>query len=263
MNRVIGLILAGLWSLPGVVAAEPLGLECPGQIAIPCTQRENLDITDRPVVFGGCGSPSVSFRDSVLAPDSLVIRIWMASDSCGAVAVCFQALTLIYATPRVAVLPLENLSSSEDGPRVLQRLLESALGESTKFQLIPPARVDDAIMRGRVRQPVLMDGEQRGRLSRMVDAQYFVVGSLLNYEVYQDPYSGPIPMISCALQLQRAGDGKAVWSESLHAVGNDGEWLFALGVEHDITRLGRKLARKAAELIAQRMLALPCAGIPE
>ena len=261
MNRVIGLTLAGLWFLPGVVAAEPLALECPGQVTIPCTQRENLDITDRPVVSGGCGSPSVSFRDSVLAPDSLVIRIWTASDSCGAIAVCFQALTLTYATPRVAVLPLENLSSSEDGPRVLQRLLEGALGESTKLQLIPPAKVDDAIMRGRVRQPVLMDDDQRARLTAALDAQYLLVGSLLNYETYTDQYSGPVPMISCALQLLRASDGKAVWSESLHAVGNDGEWLFGLGVEHDITRLGRKLAGKAAGDISGNLAGQPCITI--
>jgi hypothetical protein len=104
-----------------------------------------------------------------------------------------------------------------------------------------------------------MDDEQRAKLSEMIDAQYFVVGSLLNYEVYQDPYSGPIPMISCTMQLQRAFDGKAVWSESIHAVGNDGEWLFALGVEHDITRLGRDLARQAAGEIADRLAKQPCA----
>lgn len=243
-----------------VVSADPLSLTCPPNQTIPCDQLDNLDRTGRAETVGGCGNASLMFRDSILAVDSLVIRIWTADDTCGESAVCFQSFALVSSIPRLAVLPLENLSSAEEGGRVLQRLLEDALGRSIDHILISPAKIDDAISRGRIRQPVLMDDDQRLKLSEAIDAQYFLVGSLLNYEVYQDQYSGPIPMISCALQLQRAHDGKTIWSESLHAVGNDGEWLFALGVEHDITRLGRGLARKVAEAIAEGLSEQPCSN---
>lgn len=260
MNRIM-FIIAGTILLGAATAiADPLVLSCPGPMTTPCNQLENLKVTGTAVASGGCGTPVLLFRDSILALDSLVIRIWSATDTCGVTEVCFQPLVLTSSVPRIAVLPLENLSSSEEGSRVLQRLIEEAMVGSETWITVSPAKVDDAIMRGRVRQPVLMDDGQRAKLAQEVDAQYFIVGSLLNYEVYQDQYSGPIPMISCALQLQRASDGRVVWSESLHSVGNDGEWLFALGVEHDITRLGRKLADKAVGELSKRLAAEPCSS---
>lgn len=259
MNRLnciaVGFALLGAVS----VNADPLVLTCPEAKTVSCNQLDNIEVTGEAVARGGCGTPLLLYRDSILAPDSLVLRIWSVADTCGSSQVCFQSIALTASMPRIAVLPLENLSTAEEGARVLQRLLEEAMGKSRIWVTASPAKVDDAIMRGRVRQPVLMDDGQRRKLSEELDAQYFVVGSLLNYEVFQDQYSGPIPMISCALQLQRARDGRVVWSESLHAVGNDGEWLFALGVEHDITRLARNLAAKAAAQVSKRLVSEPCA----
>lgn len=257
--RRFNYVVAGLLVLGAAPAsADPLVLTCPNAKTVPCNQLDNLEQTGEAAASGGCGTPLLLYRDSILAPDSLVLRIWSVADTCGGSQVCFQSIMLTASISRVAVLPLENLSSAEEGPRVLQRLLEEAMSKSENWITVPPAKVDDAIMRGRVRQPVLMDDGQRRKLSLELDAHYFIVGSLLNYEVFQDQYSGPIPMISCALQLQRASDGKVVWSESLHAVGNDGEWLFALGVEHDITRLARKLATRAAAAVSKRLGDGPC-----
>lgn len=258
MNRIACIFAAAILLGTATAIADPLVLDCPDPMTIPCNQLDNPVVTGEAVASGGCGTPSLYFRDSILAPDSLVIRIWSAADTCGAAEVCFQPLVLTSSVPRIAVLPLENLSSAEGGGRVLQRLLEESMGEFEGWVAVSPAKVDDAVLRGRVRQAVLMDDVQRIKLSREIDAQYFIVGSLLNYETYQDQYSGPIPMISCALQLQRTSDGRVIWSESLHAVGNDGEWLFGLGVEHDITRLGRNLARKAVAELARRLAGEPC-----
>lgn len=255
---VVGAILLLVWNTAN---AETLVLTCPESKTVSCNQLDNLEVTGEAVASGGCGTPLLLYRDSILAHDSLVLRIWSVADTCGGSQVCFQTLALTPSMPRIAVLPLENLSSAEEGARVLQRLLEEAMGKSENWIMASPANVEDAIMRGRIRQPVLMDDGQRRKLAAELDAQYFIVGSLLNYEVFQDQYSGPIPMISCALQLQRASDGQGVWSESLHAVGNDGEWLFALGVEHDITRLARDLAAKAASEVSKRLEGQPCTPV--
>lgn len=260
MNRPTWALLAVSLLAAGLIHAEPLTLTCPEGKTVSCHALDDAETAGRPIVSGGCGPITLFYRDSVLAPDTLLVRIWAAGDTCGNEEVCFQVLTLSRLVPRVAVLPLENLSSAEEGSRVMQRLLEDALSGAEGATLISPAKVDDAIMRGRIRQPILMDDDQRQRLSETLGADYFLVGSLLNYNIYQDQYSGPIPQISATLQLQRAGDGKTVWSESLHAVGNDGEWLFALGVEHDITRLGGELARKAAGAFYRILHDLPCAG---
>lgn len=259
MNR-FNVILGLLILVTGTsVSADPLVLTCPEARTVSCNQLDNLLATGEAQASGGCGTPLLLYRDSVLAPDSLVLRIWSVADTCGGFQVCFQAIVVTSSLPRIAVLPLENLSTAEEGARVLQRLLEEAMGKSEDWVTAPPAKVDDAIMRGRVRQPVLMDDGQRKKLAEELDTQYFVVGSLLNYEVFQDQYSGLIPMISCAVQLQRASDGKVVWSESLHASGSDGEWLFAMGVEHDITRLARDLAAQTASGISRALGREPCA----
>lgn len=258
MNRLTWVLLTSIPLVSGSVLAEPLTITCPEARTVSCHALDDAATTGRPNVTGGCGPITLFYRDSVLAPDTLLVRIWAAEDTCGNQDVCFQVLTLSRLAPRVAVLPLENLSSAEEGSRVLQRLLEDALGGAGGVALITPAKVNDAIMRGRIRQPVLMDDDQRHRLSEALGADYFLVGSLLNYSTYQDQYSGPIPQISATLQLQRAHDGRTIWSESLHAVGNDGEWLFALGVEHDVTRLGGKLAKKAVSSFSKFLQDLPC-----
>ena len=258
MSRKFSSALILAFFMCGLAQGQAMDVICPETVTIPCHQLEDLNVTGRPVVAGGCGAAALEFRDSTLAPDSLVFRIWTVSDTCGGVQTCFQTIRLTPGRPRIAVLPLENLAAAEDGARVLVRLLAEAISAEPSLELISAGKVDDALLRGRVRQPFLMDDEQRSKLGATLDAQYFVVGSLLNYQSYEDQYSGPIPMISCALQLQRASDGKAVWSESLHAVGNDGEWLFGMGVEHDITRLGRDLAKRAATTISVRAAGRRC-----
>lgn len=260
MSRHVFIQVLCAFVLGGIAGGRSFEVVCPEAMSVPCHQIDNLDVTGRPSTTGECGPIESLFRDSVLAHDSLIVRIWTVRDTCGHAGSCFQSIRLTPGRPRIAILPLENLAAAEDGARVLIRLLADAVSASPTLDLIPAGKVDDALLRGRVRQPFLMDDDQRVKLAAALAADYFVVGSLLNYQSYEDQYSGPVPMISCTLQLQRATDGETVWSESLHAVGNDGEWLFGMGVEHDITRLGSKLARQAATKMAFHAIPKRCSG---
>jgi len=238
--------------------ARALELTCPDSITVACRHTGQTDVTGRPVTQSDCGGVTLEYRDSIVTGQTLLIRTWTASDSCGASQSCTQRIYFTQGHPRVAVLPFENLASAEDGVRVLARLLEEAISRAPALELIGAGRVEEALLRGRIRQPYVMDDEQRARLTAALDAEYFVIGSLLNYSTYNDQYAGPIPMIACTLQLQRAGNGEVIWSESIHAVGSDGEWLFGLGVEHDITRLASGIAGRSVEKFTERILDDPC-----
>ena len=257
------LFLAAATLASGSALAQELEISCPATATVRCERLDDLDATGHLVVSSGCGEAKISYSDSVVVIDSTVYRRWLVTDSCGSTKQCVQAIRLIAGAPRIAVLPLENLAESEDGARVMVRLLEDALLRQPGVELIPAGQVDESIMRGRVRQPFLMDDDQRARLTGALDASYYVVGSLLNYSTYDDAYSGRIPIIACAFQLQRSSDGKTIWSETVHAVGSDGEWLFGLGVEHDITRLAGHVADRAVQHLSPRAKALSCIGKQE
>jgi hypothetical protein len=257
------LALAVVVFAAGSASAQTLEVSCPAAVSVRCERLDDLDATGHITVAGGCGEAKISYSDSVVVADSTVYRRWSVTDSCGAAQQCVQAIRLIAGMPRIAVLPLENLAESEDGARVMLRLLEDALLHQPGVEVISAGQVDEAIMRGRVRQPFLMDDDQRARLTGSLDASYYVVGSLLNYSTYDDPYSGRIPIIACALQLQRSSDGRTIWSETVHAVGSDGEWLFGLGVEHDITRLAAHVADRAVQHLSPRAKAFSCIGNQE
>lgn len=256
MRHVVTLILLTL-PLPAA-GAMAFDIQCPARVTVNCRDLGNTEVTGRPGWIDACGMPVVEYRDSIYVHDSLITRLWTVTDTCGEIRTCTQEIVLLRRPPRVAVLPLENLAAAEDGVRVIARLFEEAIRRHHQLELIPVGMAEDALLRARIRQPWLMDDEQRRRLAASLDAEYFVIGSLLNYRTYEDQYSGLIPVIGMTLHVQRASDGGVVWSESLHAVGNDGEWLFGLGVEHDITRLARNAARRSVEKFSNNMLSDPC-----
>jgi len=246
------------------LAAEPLTLQCPPDTRVRCDRADDTEITGTAQTSGGCGGTSLVFTDS-LPPmggaDTLLLRLWTAADSCGQTRSCVQRVALLPIRPRIAVLPLENLAESEEGSRVLARLLENAVLQSPQLELISPGTVESALLRGRIRQPFLLEDEQRRRLAEALDAHYLLVGSLLAYQTFEDPYSGPIPIVGCALQLL-APEGRTVWSETFHAVGSDGEWLFGLGVEHDTARMSKRLAAKAIRRMIPLVESVPCRLAP-
>ncbi|MEW5702005.1 MAG: hypothetical protein AB1792_07235 [Candidatus Zixiibacteriota bacterium] len=242
-------------------SANPLSLRIPADIRVPCNRADDTQLTGLAEAEGGCGGTAIRFTDSVPAyggADTVILRIWTGVDSCGETQIGIQKVTLQPIHPRIAVLPLENLAESEEGSRVLVRLLQNAILQATEVELISPGTVESGLLRARIRQPFLMEDEQRRRLGEGLEADYFLIGSLLAYETFDDPYSGRIPVVDCSFQLVTVSSGKAIWSETLHAVGSDGEWLFGLGVEHDITRLSGRLADKAVHNFMRVLRSTPC-----
>ena len=260
VEAALGWAVAVVFALSG--QARAMALKSPAEITLSCDQVIDTSKSGMPEALGGCGGTTFTFADSVLRQVSereyIVRRAWNAADTCGNTAVCAQLIHVVPARVRVAVLALENLAGSEEGARAFARLLENEIARDSRFEGVPAGDVETALLRARVRVPMLMDQEQRAHLAQLLNADYFVLGSILTYQTYDDPYSGPVPIISVALQLWPAGQERAAWSETLHAAGNAGEWLFGLGVDHDITHLAKGLARKSLVRVERAITGKPC-----
>jgi TolB-like protein len=172
-----------------------------------------------------------------------------------------QTIQIVPSRPRIAVLSFENLAESEEGARIFARLMQDQLAQFSRLDVIPAGEVEATVLRARIRLPILMDNEQSRNLQRALDADYFVLGTVIAYQTNQDPYAGPVPIAGISLQLRDARTGATVWSDTFHENGSAGEWLFGLGVEHDITRLAHSIARRAAGRLERITRLFPCGQI--
>lgn len=261
------LLIAATLLLPARANAHgnevTLAIKCAAEATISCNHLTDSVGPWVPVTTGGCGPVSLSFLDrrepdNTMEGQYTITRSWIVADTCGTKQTCTQILHVVPARPRIAVLAFENLAGSEEGTRVFARLVESELAQSGRTELVPAGDVESAVLRARIRVPMLMDEDQRARLAVSLTADYFILGSILAYETFEDPYAGPVPVAGIAMQVRDAKTGITVWSDTFHAIGNSGEWLFGLGVEHDITRLAHAVSRHAVQKIAPFLKSLPC-----
>ena len=241
--------------------ADPIVMQCTADLTVGCNR--STDTAAIPIITtGGCSELLRTFEDRVTpgpSPDRYTItRTWLARDTCGGSQSCVQTIHVVPAKARLAVLPLENLAESEDGARIFARLLQDQLSQTSKVDVVAAGDVETATLRARIRLPVLMDDVQSQRLRQALDVDYFVLGTVIAYHAVTDAYSGVIPTVGVSLQLRDGRTGKTLWSDTYHATGNSGEWLFGLGVEHDITRLAHSLARRACNQFTKVAKAPPC-----
>lgn len=245
--------------------ADPIVFQCTPELVLGCNR--STDTTAIPVAAtGGCSELTRSYTDQITpgsSPDRYTItRTWTANDTCGGTQTCVQIISVVPSKARIAILPLENLAESEDGARIFARLLQDQLHQSTAFEVVPAGNVETATLRARIRLPVLMDDDQGRRLRDAIDADYFVLGTVIAYQTSTNAYSGVIPIVGVSLQLREGRTGKTVWSDTFHAAGDSGEWLFGLGVEHDITKLAHALARRALDRMRKVVKTVPCNPSP-
>ncbi|MBI5867727.1 MAG: hypothetical protein HZB43_05465 [candidate division Zixibacteria bacterium] len=241
-------LFAGTALRTGAQEAEPIAIQCTADLTLGCNR--STDTTALPIITtGGCSELVRTYEDKLTpgpSPDRYTItRTWTATDTCGSAKSCVQTIHVVPSKPRLAVLPLENLAESEDGARIFARLLQDQLDQTSNFDVVAAGDVETATLRARIRLPILMDELQSQRLRQALDVDYFVLGTVIAYHTTTDVYSGVIPTVGVTLQLRDGRTGSTFWSDTYHATGDSGEWLFGLGVEHDITKLAHALAKRA------------------
>jgi hypothetical protein len=155
--------------------------------------------------------------------------------------------------PRVALMPLENLSSRADGSDRVSRVLVGVLGESRTCQPVQPADIDQVFTRLRIRDASGVTRDRVPELAAQLDAQWLMAGTILEYGLIKTP-EGEVPSVGLTLRLIDGRDGRTAWSAMRVRTGEDRETVFGFGRVRSLDQLTERLAR---EILANFRLPAP------
>jgi TolB-like protein len=143
--------------------------------------------------------------------------------------------------PRVALVPLENLSGREEQSEIFTKVLFAQLVASGAFEMVESTRVDAAMDTLGIRSATSMTPLGLRALADTLDARYVFLGSVLESGTIQSA-SGPVPAVGIALRLIEVADGRVVWAGVHFRSGEDRETVFGWGRVMSNERLISELA---------------------
>ena len=155
--------------------------------------------------------------------------------------------------PRLALMPLENLSTRVDASDRVSRVIVGVLGESRTCQPVEPADVEQVFTRLRIRDANGVTRDRVPELAAQLDARWLMAGTILEYGLIKTP-EGEVPSIGLTLRLIDGRDGRTAWSAMRVRTGEDRETVFGIGRVRSLDQLTERLAR---ELLADFRLPAP------
>ena len=155
--------------------------------------------------------------------------------------------------PRVALLPLENLSTRPDAGDRLSRVFVGVLGETRTCQPVQIADVEQVFTELRIRDANGVTRERVPEVAAKLDARWLLAGTILEYGTVRTP-DGEVPSVGVSLRLLDGRDGRTAWSAIRVRTGEDKETLFGFGRVRSLDQLSERLAR---ELLAGFQLPAP------
>jgi TolB-like protein len=144
--------------------------------------------------------------------------------------------------PRVAVLPLENLSGHAEYGNRFSRLVWTSMGRTGRFDLVDPGEVDAMLVELRIRSAGALTRDQLLKASGRLGAPWIMAGTLLECGTVRTP-DGDVPTFSIALRLIDARTGSVAWTDLRARSGEDRETVFGWGRETSLERLADATTR--------------------
>jgi TolB-like protein len=138
--------------------------------------------------------------------------------------------------PRVAVLPLENLSGAPDAGDAMTRLLGAELAARGWCEVVDIGQVQGVLRGLRVRNTAVLSLDQLRALGDSLGVRFLLTGSVLEHTM-TGTEEGRIPVSAVTLKLLETPGGRVVWAKALAVTGKDRETLFGYGRETDPVRL--------------------------
>ena len=138
--------------------------------------------------------------------------------------------------PKVAVLPLEDLSGQSGAADRMTRVLFTVLVQTGTYDVMEPGTVDMALSDARVRSTGMLSHEQIQKLSTQLGTRWLLTGSALEFGHVRTP-DGEVPSVGIALRLIDGESGRVRWADQRYRNGDDRETVFGWGHESDADRL--------------------------
>jgi len=160
--------------------------------------------------------------------------------------------------PRVALLPLENLSASPDATEHLSRMVVGVLGETGACQPVAPGDVEAAFAEFRIRDISGVTRDAMRQLGARLDAEWLMAGTILECGSVRSP-EGEVPSVGLTLRLYEARTGRTAWTAMRVRTGEDRETLFGMGRVRSLDQLSEIVVR---ELLRGFRLPAPGDSLP-
>lgn len=148
--------------------------------------------------------------------------------------------------PRVALLPLENLSAKPDAGAAMTRTLFVELVRTGTCDVVESGEVDAAMDDQHILNSGSVSTPQLKGLTEKLKADFVMLGTVLEYGTNKTQ-GGDVPTVGMALKLLDGRTGKVVWAGIRTLSGDEKETVFGWGVQHDPQALTEKLV---SELLA-------------
>lgn len=145
---------------------------------------------------------------------------------------------------RLALLPFVNRSTRTDAGTSFAELLAHAWFQETGVQVVETSELRSALVRARIRSLNEMDAATLKSIGTVLDARWFVLGSVDRFGEETVVRDQRYPEIEITLRLVDGRTGLVASSKSLRLRGDEGETLLRLGVEHDPMALASDAARE-------------------
>ena len=148
--------------------------------------------------------------------------------------------------PRVALLPLEDLSGRADAGNVFARILFVELVRTRTCDVIEAGIVEAAAESLRIRNTGSLAREEVRALGARLGVAYLMLGSLLESGTVRTT-AGEVPSVGVALKLLDTDSGRVVWAAMRFRTGEDRETVFGWGRQHDRQKLAAELAAEVLQ----------------
>jgi TolB-like protein len=143
--------------------------------------------------------------------------------------------------PRVALLPLDDLSGRAEAGAALTQILFVQLVRTGTCDVVESGSVGSALDSLRILKTTELTSDQVQALGRQLGADMLLTGTVLESSVEKTP-DGDVPSVGVALKLIDARTAKVAWAALDTRSGDDHETVFGWGVQRNYQKLAEAMA---------------------
>ncbi|MFZ5907259.1 MAG: CsgG/HfaB family protein [Nitrospirota bacterium] len=130
----------------------------------------------------------------------------------------------------IALLPFENFTEDAAVVKFLMPKVRSSL-EEKGFTVIDEARVEEFLLKERIRTTGCIGREAAGKMEQELGVQGIVIGSVNSFS------NGENPIVGLSARIVRAADCAILWADNAAFTGEDFTTILELGTIRDIGQL--------------------------